>query len=210
MKNTIKNAIKNYIIITIESMVVLFIVVAIICILIPPKDAFAAKPSKWEEKIKGTVVDIDPMVSGSGEFGILVEFDCGDHYDWTGFCRNYLNLEGKGKWPNRGEKGTLFTRREGDKSHYKWILDETSKKKKAVKKKVVEKKLVPTSLLTWTYPHIKLPTPDRTVLVRYKNGKTITTAYINHREEWKLETSRDVYRGGKNIKTIDKWSYIPK
>ena len=75
---------------------------------------------------------------------------------------------------------------------------------------IPKQRVVKTTSLSWSSVITGLPPIDKTVLVKYKNGKTITTAYVNSRKQWKLETDRERVAGGRKITTIAQWREIQK
>ena len=166
-------------------------------------DANAAKG--WQAKFTGTIVDVDPLAN-NGSSGLFFEIreDSGDSWVWI-WGKDKL----EGGWPSRGDTGTFYTKKVDGDDKYKWV----EAKKPVVKKPSVRKsasvKTIPTSI-SWKSIVVGVPPADHTVLVRYKNGKTITTAYLNTKEQWKLETDRERVSGGREIATIKEWKEIPR
>lgn len=163
----------------------------------------ASKKNTWEKAVSGTIVDVDPLAD-NGSAGMFYEFDGSFVWLWSS--------EIEGRWPVRGETGTFYKNRDSKK--YKWEKDKTvtTKKTTSVKatmaKKYLPSKIVNRASQTWSSIITSLPPVGKTVLVRYKNGVTITTAYINVKKQWKLETDRERISGGREITTIKEWRII--
>lgn len=162
----------------------------------------ATKPatSVWKEWTRGTIIDVDPYMGG-----MLFEFQKDDKtYSWATFSHNSK----VGDMPARGLYGAFYTRKTEDGEKVKWVTEKPRVQKiQPETKKAVLNPLKPNSF--WKSIFAGLPSIDKTVLVKYKNGVTITTAYINKKKEWKLETDRDRVSGGREVKTINEWQEIP-
>jgi hypothetical protein len=183
--------------------IIIAIIAIISCIVIfaITDKVMGAEKTKWRKAFSGEIVDVDPLVS-STQGGLF--FEMNGHFlmiwksDWQG-----------DRWPTRGEIGTFYSTKgaDGD-ADYKWI---GSMPKKSVTKKTPKKiSSTPTikSISSWSSIIAGLPPVNKTVLVKYKNGTTITTAYINTKKQWKLETDRNRVAGGREITTIEKWRDI--
>ena len=184
---------------------ILFAIAYVLVILIPdkPKEAHAAEPVKeykWFVRKHGEILDVDPTAGG-----MFIEM-----------AGSWFRLDKKvwrGTWPGRREIGTLYIKRVDDENAmngkyyyiYKWEVErlstETSKSEVTTKTEFTSK---------WQSVVIGYPPINRTVFVRYKDGITITTAYLNNKKEWKLETDRDRVLGGKTINDIKEWMLIPE
>ncbi len=188
----------------------------IICVVgtcLSPQTVNAASKPKWNVKLSGTVVDVDPIAK-AGASGLFFEVGdprLGGRCSFVWIWQDDL----EGSWPSRGDHGTFYQMRIGKDDKYRWV--ETGGKKPVVKKlpvkesvkKPVVVKTIPTSI-SWQSVVVGIPPVNKTVLVRYKNGKTITTAYLNAKKEWKLETDRERISGGRKIETIKEWKEIPR
>lgn len=160
--------------------------------------AEAAPKNKWEKVVSGTIVDVDPIALPDN-VGLFFEISYGQgggKWIWI------LSKDISGPWATRGEYGTFY--KKGDK--YKW--EKLTSGKPKTLSSVPSKKVV-TTTEGWT--SMVMPPPiEHTVLVRYKNGRTITTAYLNSKKQWKLETDRERISGGREIVTIKEWKEIPR
>lgn len=188
-------------------------ILAIVCNMIPIMEAHAASKPEWKVKMSGTVVDVDPIAK-AGTLGLFFEVGdprLGGKCSWVWIWQD----DYEGSWPSRGDHGTFYQMKIGEDDKYRWV--KTGDKKPVVKKlpikesvrKPIVVKTTPTSI-SWQSIVIGLPPRDKTVLVRYKNGTTITTAYVNNKKQWKLETDRDRISGGREIATIKEWKEIPR
>jgi hypothetical protein len=157
-----------------------------------------AEKTKWKKCISGKIVDVDPLVNNS-HVGLFFEMDGHFLFVWKS------DLKGV-RWPVRGEVGTFYWKEgKDDNTDYKWV---GSMPKKSVIKKITNTSIIKMTSLSWSSIVIGLPPVNKTVLVKYKNGTTITTAYINTKKQWKLETDRTRVAGGREITTISKWRNI--
>ncbi len=161
----------------------------------------------WREKIQGTIVDVDPICNNgaSGLFFELKKTKGGHSFVWVWVDDH------EGNWPTRGDVGTWYTRKVDGDDKYKWVDAKTTSTKKEPAKpaKPASVRTIPKSA-GWQSIARGLPLRDKTVLVRYKNGTIITTAYVNNKKQWKLETDRDRVSGGREIATIKEWRNIPE
>lgn len=159
----------------------------------------AAEKPEWKVVMSGTIVDVDP-ISNNGASGVFYEMEGAWLWLW----------EIEGAWPSRGQTGTFYRSGSGDNKKHKWVKDKGSQApaKKATTKRAVAPQVI-TKSVSWKSVMIGVPPVDKTVLVRYKNGKTITTAYLNVKKEWKLETDRERISSGRKIETIKEWKEIP-
>jgi len=151
----------------------------------------------WKVNRIGTIVDVDPIYSAHGDIGLFFEFDNGY---WVWVWTKYR----EGEAPGRGDHGSFYRKVVRGEIRHKWV---------SIKKKVkVVKKITPiiktTAKHSWISIKINTPLINKTVLVRYENRKTITTAYINNKKEWRLETDREKVLGGRAIKTVKEWKEI--
>lgn len=181
-----------------KKLTVLFIIMmALVC------GQLAAKAAKnistWKESFTGTIIDADPLTD-QNKAGMFYEMD--GHFVWI------WSDDMKSRWPTRGETGTFYKMNVNGDTKYKWVKTKTASVKKTSSKKTSTINVVNRASQTWSSVVSGLPPIDKTVLVKYKNGKTITTAYINTKKQWKLETDRDRISNGREIKTIAKWRDI--
>jgi hypothetical protein len=189
----------------------------LVVILFVGKNLYGAKKNEWKAVRKSvTILDIDPVLSSDGQsHGIFMEYENDDNttsgWYWLWSKQWFDN------WPVRNMRGTFYRRKNTKNNQYDYeykFIEEKPKKPKKVKPKK-EEKVEPIIIeipveLEWYQSYSKLPPIDRTVLVRYENGTTLTTAYMNGRNKWKLETDRDLLSGGKEITTIKEWRFIPE
>jgi len=161
------------------------------------------KKDKWEIRHEGKVVNISSVYGNDWGFAFWFE---------DGYLEGFWHKYWEGSFPAIGKLGTIYVVKEGEKTiRYKWVETEEKPESKTKIKKSTEFKITP--ILTtpsWEQTFRKLPPYNKTVLVRYKNEVTITTAYVNSKKEWKLETERETYKGGKTIDTIKEWREILK
>jgi hypothetical protein len=183
--------------------IIIAIVAIVACIVIfAITDAvMGADKTGWKKSFSGKIVDVDPLINGSDP-GLFFEMD--GHFLWI-----YKSDWPQDRWPTRGEVGTFYKKQVGSDTHYKW---EISKSKSSAKKKTTTTKRVSSSTIkasiSWSSVIAGKPPVNKTVLVKYKNGTTITTAYLNSKKQWKLETDRDRVAGGREITTIAQWRVI--
>lgn len=179
--------------------IIIAIIVIVACIVIfAITDAVSgADKTEWKKSFSGKIVDVDPLVNHT-QGGLFFEMDGHFLMIWSS------EWEGD-RWPTRGEVGTFYSRHEGDDHKYKWI---GSMPKSTEKKQTVNRASSIKTRSSWSSVVAGLPPIDKTVLVKYKNGKTITTAYVNSKKQWKLETDRTRVAGGRQITTIAKWRDI--
>ena len=159
------------------------------------------RPTEWKEIKRGTVLDVDPWEDRDTYLAIFVEFE-----DYWVASSNWVNRR-----PARGNNGILYERKDSNgKRQYKWTSLE-EKRVSVKQKELVAPKIVstPKPVLEWKSATTDSPPINKTVLVKYKNGITITTAYLNYKKEWKLETDRSSVLGGKTIDEIKEWVIIP-
>lgn len=181
---------------------IVFFIIAAIFFVVNKADG-ASKKNTWEKAVSGTIVDVDP-IANNGNVGMFYEFDGSFVWLWSS--------EIEGRWPVRGETGTFYKSRDSKK--YKWEKDKTvSAKKTTSVKTITAKKYLPSKIVnrvsqSWSSTITSSPPVGKTVLVRYKNGTTITTAYVNVKKQWKLETDRERIAGGREITTIKEWRII--
>jgi len=163
----------------------------------------AGNSSDWRASITGKIVDIDP-IANNGNVGLFFEVQGNSSSKWFWIWKDDI----VGSWPSRGDFGTFYVSKDKEDDKYKW--EDGSAKSQS--KSSSPKKTVPTTITvkapTWTDARVSTPPIDKTVLVKYKNGKTITTAYINSEKQWKLETDRERVAGGREIETIAMWRDI--
>ena len=149
------------------------------------------KDTVWKQKKLGEIVDVDPIVF---EQTIGLFFEMNGDFVWV-YIDNFY-----GDWPSRGSYGSFYTTKLSEKTMYKWEnYDCTMNSKQTIPR------LETTQTQSWTSALTTLPQEGVTVLVKYENGKTITTAYINNKKEWKLETEREKFSGGRKITVIAEW-----
>lgn len=170
----------NNFFISVGCYVLLSVIMFVVFILISCSPADAHRHVEWKCFTTGTVLDVDPWGQG-----IFVEFDSGC---WVGA------IEWTGREPSRGEYGTLYEKKSRNGNIYKWVRERSAKSK---------------SVLKWQSIDNCFPHTDKTVLVKYANDVTITTAYVNPEKEWKLETNRDNASGGITVTTIKEWAILP-
>ena len=181
--------------------IVIAIIILIWVIFLATPSASATSSDGWQVLLTGTIIDIDPVycqTSSDGYWGLFFELDDGE---WIWLWKK--NMEGE--YPNRFQKGSFYKKKVGKINKYKWVVDKSSPK---IVKKVILKAIPKSN--NWKMIAINIPPTNKTVLVKYANGKIITTAYINDKGEWKLETDRKKVLGGRIIKTIKKWKDIPR
>lgn len=167
-------------------------------------EAVAASKPNWRAKMTGTIIDVDPIAM-NGNSGLFFELEnTKGGYTWLWVWGDDVT----GSWPMRGDVGTWYTRRIDGDNKYKWEEAKTTSTKKEPEKAAYVR-TIPNST-GWESIVRGLPPRDKTVLVRYKNGTTITTAYVNNKKQWKLETDRDRITGGREIATIKEWRDIPE
>lgn len=189
-------------------------------------EIYAAEKNKveWKPEMIGEIFDISPFAYAN-DFGLLVEFTTGQ---WI----TCLHSKKDGIWPSAGQKGIMYQCVVGDKRYWKWVRNKEKSKpqskvipnrkpKKFKRKSIADLNVAapdPNEIISdkieiwskWKPVFRELPEIGETVLVKYVDGETITTAYLNDKEEWKLETERATYRGGKTIEVVDMWCSIPK
>jgi len=185
------------------SIVVIPLIVGAWSIMCDVNEARAAnKEAKWKAKMTGTIVDVDPLSipGNSGLFFELKNTKGGHNWIWV------WGDDRTGAWPTRGDVGTWYTRKIDDEDKYKW------EEAKAVKKTITPAKVAPviSKSISWKLIILGVPPVNHTVLAKYKNGITITTAYLNAKGQWKLETERERISGGREIATIKEWKEIPR
>ena len=156
--------------------------------------AQAAKEKKWKDyygKII-TVIDIDPVVSGSGT-GLVIHLDC-EGWVWV------WGKDWEGNWPKIGSVGRLYN--SGDFWKFEPEKIEFEKKSKIViPKEVIQIVKIESE---WIKADKKIPEADNLVVVRFDDDKT-STGYVNNYKEWKLDINRDSYNGGKTFHNIAEW-----
>ena len=176
---------------------IILLVVAIVLLMITSL-AGAATKDKWIKSSTGVILDVDPLPNGSDP-GLFFEMDGSWIWIWQS---NFV-----GDWPKRGQFGTFYK----NEDKYKWVVKQNPKNKKQTndkqQKEDLKQQIIKIASPMWTSV-VTLPPVDKTVLVRYKNGKTITTAYVTYKKEWKLETDRDRVAGGRAITTVAEWREI--
>jgi hypothetical protein len=171
---------------------------------IPSSKALAAgKTGKWSARATGVVVDVDPIAC-NGQAGLFFEINGSKGNKWLWLWNDDMTKP----WPERGSVGTFYTRKVDGDDKYKWVYAIDKSKAKNTSKKTLPAQTIKTATLTWSSVIAGLPPIDKTVLVKYKNGKTITTAYLNSKKQWKLETDRERVASGREITTIAKWRDI--
>lgn len=182
--------------------IIIAIIAIISCIVIfaITDKVMGAEKTKWKKSFSGKIVDVDPVPNGSNP-GLFYEMD--GHFLWL-----YTDDWQGDRWPTRGEVGTFYFKKVKGDTKYKW--EGKMPKKSATKKttKSVSSPTIRSTSLSWSSVIAGLPPIDKTVLVKYKNGVTITTAYLNSKKQWKLETDRTRVAGGREITTIVKWRDI--
>ena len=182
-----------------KNILAIILMAAAIILFVINRTAGAKSTGEWKKSFSGKIVDVDPLANGTNP-GLFFEMD--GHFLWI-----YTESWSGDRWPTRGEIGTFYHREVGRDTEYKW---EGSMPKNPVKKTSTEQKSigVDKSVRAWTSVMAGLPPVNKTVMVKYKNGVTITTAYINSKKQWKLETDRERVSGGREITTIAKWRDI--
>ena len=184
-----------------RKIVIAIIVLILAIVLFTIVDKVSGATGKWHERATGVIVDVDP-INGTSQAGLFFEINGRKDNKWLWIWQNDFTKP----WPQRGDVGSFYTRKVDGDDKYKWV--EATIKSAAKKKKADITPTIKTKSLTWSSVIAGLPPFNKTVLVKYKNGVTITTAYINVKKQWKLETDRDRVSGGREITTIAQWRNI--
>lgn len=182
---------------------IIFMVACIVIFIIT--DTVLGAKDVWSVRAAGEIVDVDPIAC-NGKAGLFFEINGTQKNHWLWLWRDDI----VGRWPERESIGTFYTKKVDGEDKYKWVetRSKSAGKKKDTTKKISSVQTIKTISLTWSSVVVGLPPIDKTVLVKYKNGKTITTAYVNSKKQWKLETDRNRVAGGREITTISKWRDI--
>jgi hypothetical protein len=185
---------------------VLIVLVLVICV------SFSfAKETKWKTLNTGTIVDVDPILLLNGTWTFMIHYD--NKY-WN--MIEYKDFDGR-HIPCIGEYGAMY--KNGDEK-YKWEIQKNKPRRSKRNKKVNEPNepnepnaILPQLEITenvtkdWNKASSKFPQEEKTVLVRFDDGRT-STAYLTRDKEWKLDIDREKYRGGKTITNIKEWKDI--
>lgn len=192
-----------------------YFIIALILLL-----AGSAFADKW--KVYDVFKNVTPVDVSYGDKHYIVVFESGrflriaDDYLDDSFDNVALGTSvGSFEW-SEDKKGN-FTR---TKDSFRWVTNKAlTAKKKSSTPKTVSKSIPPRTVSTskktvkkavapsWNKVGRDTPPQNTAVLVKYKNG-LITVAYLDIKNEWRLNTDRDSMFGGDVIKTIVEWRLI--